>query len=232
MTVELALKNSQVEEKRKTLYPVWPILNGLNGMKIQTFTVGRLSTNCYVVHSQNTTDAIVIDPGFDYPFEAEQIFHYVDAETLTVKFVVNTHGHSDHISGDQLMQKRYHVPVCIHEFDAHLLSETIDRESATDVMLKHGSLIEFGDEKLRAIHTPGHTKGSICLLADKVIFTGDTLFAGGIGRTDFPGSSYSDMMKSLEKLQQLPESLVVYPGHGPPTLIGEEKRSNPFLSWV
>jgi hydroxyacylglutathione hydrolase len=198
-------------------------------MRIQTFTVGRLSTNCYVVHSQNTREAIVIDPGFDYPFEDDRIFHYVDTEKLRVKFIVNTHGHSDHVSGDKALKKRYTAPVCIHEFDAYMLNETNESGLVPNVILKDGSSVEFGDAKLKVIHTPGHTKGSICLLAEKLIFTGDTLFAGGIGRADFPGSSYSDMMSSLKKLQELPDNLVVYPGHGPSTTIGQEKLDNPFL---
>jgi glyoxylase-like metal-dependent hydrolase (beta-lactamase superfamily II) len=181
------------------------------------------------VHSKNTREAIVIDPGFDFPVEADQIFRYVDAETLKVKFVVNTHGHWDHIGGDQTIQERYNVPICIHEFDAHLLREEIGNTSGPIVMLKEGSLIEFGDVKLKVIHTPGHTDGSICLLAAYLIFTGDTLFAGSAGRTDFPGSSYTDMVSSLDKLKKLPDDLIVYPGHGPSTLMGEEKRSNPFL---
>lgn len=198
-------------------------------MRIKTFTVGTLSTNCYVVHSNSTREAIVIDPGFDFPFEAEQIFHYVDAEALTVKFIVNTHGHSDHVGGNQALRQRFHVPVCIHKLDAHMLNETDESATIRNVMLKDGSLIEFGDANLKVIHTPGHTEGSICLLAEKLIFTGDTLFAGGIGRTDFEGGSYIDMMLSLEKLKCLPDDLVVYPGHGGSATIGEEKRGNPFM---
>ncbi len=198
-------------------------------MKIQTFTVGRLSTNCYVVHSQKTQDAIVIDPGFDYSFEAEQIFHFVESATLRVKLIVNTHGHSDHVSGDQTLKKRYNIPICIHDFDAHLLYEKGENALPPNITLADGSLVTFGDSTLKVIHTPGHTKGSICLLAENLIFTGDTLFAGSIGRTDFPGGSYTDMKSSLEKLQQLADRLVVYPGHGPLTTIGEEKRGNPFL---
>jgi len=198
-------------------------------MRVQTFQVGRLSTNCYVVDSQKTRDAIIIDPGFDYPVEAEQIFHYVDVETLRITLIVNTHGHLDHISGDQTLKKKYHVPVCIHDFDIDLLGEAVRNESLPVVILKDGSLITFGDVKLKVVHTPGHTKGSICLLGYNLVFTGDTLFAGGIGRTDFHGGSYPDIQSSLKKLQRLADGLVVYPGHGPATTIGDEKLANPFL---
>jgi hydroxyacylglutathione hydrolase len=218
------------ERKRDALYLyLGSQSDGLNCMRIQAFIVGELLTNCYVVHSQNTREAIVIDPGFNYPFEGDQIFQYISVEELRVKLILNTHGHSDHVSGDRAMQKRYHVPVYIHEFDAHLLNETNESDSVPNVILEDGSLVEFGDATLKVIHTPGHTKGSVCLLAENLIFTGDTLFAGGIGRTDFPGSSHSYMISSLKKLQLLPDWLVVYPGHGPSTTIGEEKRNNPFL---
>jgi glyoxylase-like metal-dependent hydrolase (beta-lactamase superfamily II) len=133
------------------------------------------------------------------------------------------------VSGDQTLKEKYAVPVCIHEFDASMIRETNESALVPNIMLQDGCSVEFGDARLKVIHTPGHTKGSICLLAEKLIFTGDTLFAGGVGRTDFPESSLSDMMSSLEKLQNLPDSLVAYPGHGPLTTIGQEKRDNPFL---
>ncbi len=198
-------------------------------MKIRTFTVGWLSTNCYVMHSQHTRDAIVVDPGFDNLLEADQIIRYLDSEALKVKFVINTHGHSDHVSGNRTLQEKCHVPVCIHAADAQLLRNETGSVSGPDVLLKDGESIGFGDSKLTVVHTPGHTKGSICLLATNLIFTGDTLFAGSIGRTDFPDSSYTDMLLSLEKLKQLSDGLVVYPGHGPSSLLCEEKRTNPFL---
>ena len=97
-------------------------------------------------------------------------------------------------------------------------------------MLDEGSLLQFGSETLKVMHTPGHTPGSICLVGEKLVFTGDTLFAGGIGRTDFPGGSMSDMRLSLKKLTRLPDNLLVYPGHGETSMIGEEKRMNPFLN--
>jgi glyoxylase-like metal-dependent hydrolase (beta-lactamase superfamily II) len=110
-----------------------------------------------------------------------------------------------------------------------MIKETNESALVPNIMLQDGRSVEFGDARLKVIHTPGHTKGSICLLAEKLIFTGDTLFAGGVGRTDFPESSHSDMMSSLKKLQDLPDNLVAYPGHGPLTTIGKEKRGNPFL---
>jgi hydroxyacylglutathione hydrolase len=198
-------------------------------MHVQTFTVGVLATNCYIVNSQETGNAVIIDPGFVATAEATQILRYVEEEKLTIKFVLNTHGHWDHIGGNEVIRKKYGVPVCIHELDAHEIASLNGKTSTETVMLKDADLVEFKDANLRVIHTPGHTPGSICLLGEKLVFTGDTLFAGGIGRTDFLGGSSRDMKLSLEKLLRLPESLIVYPGHGPETTIAEEKQDNPFL---
>lgn len=199
-------------------------------MLIETFTVGGLSTNCYVVSSRQTKDAIIIDPGIDLILEADQIFDYISQAGLNVKLIVNTHGHSDHINGDAIFQERYNVPLCIHRLDAASLALLENINFPPTVLLDDGSLIEVGDDSLTVMHTPGHTPGSICLLGERLVFTGDTLFAGGIGRTDFPGGSDSDMQLSLRKLQSLPEDFLIYPGHGPTSIIGEEKRVNPFLT--
>jgi glyoxylase-like metal-dependent hydrolase (beta-lactamase superfamily II) len=199
-------------------------------MFIETFTVGSLSTNCYVVSSQQTKDAIIIDPGLDSSSEADQIFDYITQAGLNVKLIVNTHGHPDHIGGDARFQEKYNVPICIHRFDAASLEGLENVNFPSAVLLEDGSLIKFGNESLKVMHTPGHTPGSICLLGERLVFTGDTLFAGGIGRTDFPGGSDRDMRLSLQKLVHLSDYFSVYPGHGPSSTMGEEKRVNPFLT--
>jgi glyoxylase-like metal-dependent hydrolase (beta-lactamase superfamily II) len=198
-------------------------------MNVQVFVVGMLSTDCYVVHCRKTKAAIVIDPGFDSPSEAEQLLNYVDKEGLKVKFIVDTHGHDDHIGGNMLLKEKYKTPICIHKFDAEVVNNMGADSTPANVILNEGDALEFGDAKLRVMHTAGHSPGSICLLGEKLVFTGDTLFAGGIGRTDFAGGSDRDMRVSLGRLARLPDGLVVYPGHGPATTIGEEKRFNPFL---
>ena len=200
-------------------------------MKIQTFNVGMLSTNCYVVNCAETQEAIIIDPGFDVLHEAERIFRYVDKSTLKVKFIVNTHGHPDHIRGDSVLKKKYSVPICIHAYDAHRLIGLGENTQPANILLEDETLLKFGKLTLRILHTLGHTRGSISLVGEKLVFTGDTLFAGGIGRTDLPGGSARDMRLSLEKLLRLPEHYAVYPGHGAASTIGEEKRVNPFLQW-
>lgn len=199
-------------------------------MHIETFTVGMLSTNCYVASSQETKEAIVIDPGLDFSSEAKPIFDFITEDKLKVKFIVNTHGHDDHIKGDALFQQKYVVPICIHQLDAPYIENLEKGKFLTNVLMEDGGLVKFGDETLKVMHTPGHTTGSICLVGEKIVFTGDTLFAGGIGRTDFAGGSMSDMRGSLKKLTSLPDDLIMYPGHGEISLIGEEKRTNPFLN--
>ena len=201
-------------------------------MQIQTFNVGMLSTNCYVASCSETREAVIIDPGFDAASEAEQIIRYVDASTLKVKFIVNTHGHSDHISGNGILKRKYNVPICIHAYDAPCLSGLGENIPPANVLLEAEGLLRFGQVTLKVMHTPGHTRGSISLVGDELVFTGDTLFAGGIGRTDFAGGSDVDMRRSLEKLLCLPDRDVVYPGHGPFSTIGDEKRFNPFLRWL
>jgi hydroxyacylglutathione hydrolase len=198
-------------------------------MLIETFTVGMLSTNCYIASCTHTKEAIIIDPGLDLTMEAQPIFNYIDKEKLKIKYIINTHGHSDHINGDGIMQKKYAVPICIHLLDASFLECLENHDAPSDVLLKDGDAVKFGNVSLKVMHTPGHTMGSICLIGGKIVFSGDTLFAGSIGRTDFPESSPRDMVATLRKLMDLPDYLFVYPGHGDFSLMGQEKRSNSFL---
>lgn len=203
------------------------------------FEVGALSSNCYVAFCSDTHEAVVIDPGFDTQREAEEIFKFIKSNELTVKFIVDTHGHPDHTCGNAAVKSKFHVPICIHERDAYMLGERgmetaryfgYDCVSpAADVLLKDGDLVKFGVCALKVTDSPGHSEGSMLLVGEKVIFSGDTLFAGSIGRTDFPGSSDSKMQASLKKILRLPELLVVYPGHGPPTTLRDERKANPFL---
>lgn len=200
-------------------------------MRIETFTVGMLSTNCYVASCEETKEAIVIDPGIDFSSEAQAIFDHIEQAHLKVKFIVNTHGHQDHINGDTLFQGRYQVPICIHKQDANFIEDLQTSIYPPNIMLFDDDTVKFGVQTLKVIHTPGHTLGSICLAGEKLVFTGDTLFALGIGRTDFPESSPSLMRQSLDKLMLLPDALVIYPGHGETSTIGIEKETNPFLTF-
>jgi len=188
-------------------------------------TVGMLYTNCYIVSCLETKEALVIDPGFDTKAEASKVMKEVDDNNLKVKFIINTHGHPDHISGNRFLKKATSAQVLIHELDAPMLMGL-----PADKTLQEGDVIQAGSVVLTVLHTPGHSRGSISLLGRDAVFTGDTLFAGSIGRTDLPGGSYKGIISSIKnKLATLPACLRVYPGHGPPSTIGEEKRSNPFL---
>ena len=208
-------------------------------MRVETFTVGYLLTNCYVAWCDETKEAVVIDPGLSRS-EADRILGNIQKNSLCVKFVVDTHGHPDHICGNGLVKNATGASILIHRFDANLLGEEGKRTAlasgfqvispAADGFLLDGETIKFGKAELRVIHTPGHSPGSISLVGDRLVFTGDTLFAGSIGRVDLPGGSSKDIIHSLrKKLMNLPERLIVYPGHGPQSTIEKEKRSNPFL---
>jgi len=194
-------------------------------MFVKMFTVGMLGTNCFLVGDTETHEALIIDPGLDRESEAKTILREIERNDFEVKYIVNTHGHSDHIGGNRALKESTRAPILIHEYDAPMLSNP-----TTDRKLHDGDLIEIGSVKLRVIHTPGHSKGSIILLGADTVFSGDTLFAGSIGRYDLEGGSLEDIKNSLKnKLLILPDYVKVYPGHGPVSTIGEERRSNPFL---
>lgn len=208
-------------------------------MITQKFTVGKLFTNCYIVACPETKEAIIIDPGFDSTFEAEKIFRFLEGKMLKLKYIVNTHGHPDHICGNGIVKERLQTPILVHEKDAFMLGKLgkviakffgfNSSSPPAEVLLKEGDTIKFGTKTLKVMHTPGHSPGSISLIGEKEVFTGDTLFAGSIGRTDLPQSSEKEMRSSLEKLTNLPEHFRVYPGHGPTTTIKAENEGNPFL---
>lgn len=209
-------------------------------MKVQTFSVGRLFTNCYIANCEQTREAIIIDPGIDNQTEATKIFNYIEKNALNLKLTLNTHGHPDHVSGNRLIKERFNTPILIHKLDSNMLGRIsatnmfwgIESSPPADRLLRGGDSVNFGKIALEVIHTPGHTRGSTSFLGENEIFTGDTLFAGSIGRTDFPESSEREMKLSLKKLAGLPNHLVVYSGHGPASTIGEEKQVNPFLRWI
>lgn len=204
-------------------------------MILKKLVVGPFATNCYVVGSESTGEGMIIDPGAD----AEQILGHVANLQLDIRLIALTHGHIDHIGGLKQVKVATGAPVAIHPDDARYLEQRplmatfgmpYPDAPSPDQLLRGGDSIDVGGLHFIVLHTPGHSPGGICLLGGGVVFCGDTLFNYGIGRTDFPGSSYSQMMDSIyTRLMVLPDNTIVYPGHGPETTIGTECRSNPFL---
>ncbi|QBD79836.1 MBL fold metallo-hydrolase [Ktedonosporobacter rubrisoli] len=204
---------------------------------VACITVGMLQENCYLYACPQTREAVIIDPGD----EAERIIHTIKDLKLIPKYIINTHGHFDHICAIDAISEVYPVPLAIHPADVPLYSDA--RAAAMcgrqpplvkrkpDILLKEGDTISFGTLTLEVIHTPGHTPGGICLISRPYcVFSGDTLFHRGIGRTDLPGGDYEQIIESIgEKLYILEDDLAVFAGHGEPTTIAEEKAENPFI---
>lgn len=208
-------------------------------MIVETFPVGLLQCNCTILGSEQTNEAIIIDPGDDIPFVLSRLKHH----GLTPKIVIATHGHIDHVGGFSDFKESTGAPVYLHkedlflyqalEMQARMIGIPVPMTTGIDGHLEEGDEIGAGEIKLRVMHTPGHTPGSICFHSDTddaCLFAGDTLFMGSIGRTDLWGGSYDQIMDSLRgKVVALPEETIVIPGHGPATTIGREKQLNPFL---
>jgi hydroxyacylglutathione hydrolase len=203
-------------------------------MEYRRFILSVLASNCYVVWSNQA--AGVIDPGGS----VDQVIQFIAASGLKPEWILNTHGHSDHIAGNAALQKHYAVPLLIHAADQPmLLSPTANLSAfmgkrvvspAATRTLTDGETVRLGETILQVIATPGHTQGGISLYTPKLLFTGDTLFKEGIGRTDFPGGNYRQLVTAIrERLFCLPPETIVLPGHGEATTIGHELESNPYL---
>jgi len=203
---------------------------------VRRLTVGPLGTNCYLVAATPGAQAAVIDPGG----ESARIMAEAETNDLLVVYVINTHGHSDHVAANREVMEATGAKLAIGELDAPLLSDPVANISAftgeevrspeADVLVDDGDRLELGRLNLRIMHTPGHTAGGISILAEDVLFSGDTLFAGSVGRTDLPGGSPRQLAVSLRtKIEPLDDDVTVYPGHGESTTIGREKLLNPFL---
>ena len=205
-------------------------------MIIEKLEVGMIMANCYIVGCEKTRQAVVIDPGD----EGDRILYRLADNKLTVAYIINTHGHFDHVGANKQLKDATGADLLIHEADAPMLSMlsemaesfgmAMDNSPPPDRTLKDGDKITFGDITMDVIHTPGHTPGGISLVTDKKAFVGDTLFAGSIGRTDFPGGDFNTLIESIQKrLFPLGDDVTVYCGHGPETTIGMERRTNPFV---
>ncbi|MFO8056383.1 MAG: MBL fold metallo-hydrolase [bacterium] len=199
---------------------------------------GPLMVNCYIVGDEETREAVVVDPGGD----VESILHLLKEDELSLKYIIDTHVHFDHIGGNAGLKKATGAPLLIHPKEKDMLSGMsslaeqwgIDFEPSPppDDFLEEGDQVELGSLKLKVLHTPGHSPGGISLKIEDMpmVIVGDCLFQFSIGRTDFPGASHAQLIKSIkERILPLGDDCEVYPGHGPPTLVGREKKYNPFL---
>jgi len=194
-------------------------------------------TNTYLVYEPASGQAALIDPAA----VGEQVGDFVEKNKLEVLFILNTHGHSDHIGGNEFYKKLYpKAKLLIHHADKDMLADPKANLSAffakeivspvADALLQDGEKITLGEQTLTVLHTPGHTPGGVCFLGDEVLISGDSLFDQSVGRCDLPGGDLRQLLASIKaKLMSLPDRLRVYPGHGSDTTLGEQKRTNPYL---
>ncbi len=209
-------------------------------MRVKQMMVGMMGVCCYIVACDETKEAVIIDPGGN----EDDILTACQQENLKVKYIVNTHGHPDHVCGNRQLKEATGAEIVMHSADADFFSQSsveqffsqlgLPASPPVDKRVEDGDTLTFGNETLKVILTPGHTPGGICLYSHPNLFTGDTLFAGGVGRTDFPGGNTQQLMTSIkERLLSLPPDTIVWPGHGyggDRSTIGQEKTGNPFIT--
>ncbi|MFO7951322.1 MAG: MBL fold metallo-hydrolase [Bacillota bacterium] len=205
-------------------------------IEIEVLTVSMFATNCYLVSCAKTKEAIIIDPGAN----GKRIIEKIRNNNLYIKYIVNTHGHVDHIGANGKLKEIFEAPILLGEKDLQLyekpgfgLSFFFKKQPKPDQLIVDGNQIHFGEAFMEVKDTPGHSPGSISLLLDSAIFCGDTLFAGSVGRTDLPGGSHGQLMQSIkEKIFVLNDHVIIYPGHGPATSVSKEIDSNPFIDFI
>ncbi|HZD60067.1 MAG TPA: MBL fold metallo-hydrolase [Anaerolineae bacterium] len=207
-------------------------------MFLETVVVGDLDTNCYIIASEYANEAIVIDPAGN----AGVILDTIAAKSLDVKYILLTHGHWDHFGVAGILAEKTGAKIGIHKDDLEMLGNPMlsmgfmagEDENETikaDFELTDGQVLKIGDMDVKIIHTPGHTRGGVTIQIGDSLFTGDLIFYRSIGRTDLAGGSYESLLKSVrEKIFTYPDQVKIYPGHGPSTSVGEERRGNPYFT--
>ena len=204
-------------------------------MKIENIVVGQLQVNCFISYDEDSLDAMVVDPGD----EPNKIIKFIEDRKLTVSRIVCTHAHFDHIGAVRRLKEKTGAPVMIHKGDADIYMRAdkqgtlwgfhIEQPPEPDIFVNDGDEIAVGRSRFKVLHTPGHSPGGICLYGEGVIFTGDTIFAGSVGRTDFPGGSVTDLKRSFSEIISMPPETRILPGHGPLTTVKREKKYNFFV---
>lgn len=206
-------------------------------MILKILVVGPLQSNCYILGCERTRRAAVIDPGGD----VNKILMALAKDNLRCVYIVNTHGHFDHSGENKRLKEVTGAQLIIHRADAPMIVRQgaqggiwgmeLENSPPPDRTVEEGEFITFGDVSLKVLHTPGHSAGGISLVTDRMAFVGDTLFAGSIGRTDFPGGDHEGLLRNVrEKIFPLGDDVVIYPGHGPKSTVARERRTNPFFA--
>jgi len=204
-------------------------------LKTEFILSGEFQVNCYIVYDEISKRAIIIDPGQD----GKKTIDKIEKLQLKPELLINTHGHFDHTLSDDIIREKYNIPLAIHKNDLEMLSDANKNFSTitgSPVTINTAEIIFDKDEtketsfcSYSVICTPGHSKGSVCILIDDILFAGDTVFKNSIGRTDLYGGNYDELIMSLQKIKKLPQNLTVCPGHGPFTILKNELKNNPYF---
>lgn len=213
-------------------------------LQIESFVFNPFQENTYVLYD-DSGECVIIDPGCYEPFERQELADFISAEGLTVKMLLNTHCHIDHVLGNAFVKEKYGVRLYIHAKDEPVLRAVKAyapnygfaqyHEATPDAFLEEGQDIAFGQQSFKVLFVPGHAPGHVAFYneKEKIVMSGDVLFQNSIGRTDLPGGDFDTLIRSIhQKLFTLPDDVIVFPGHGPETNIGFEKKTNPFCAVI